>query len=252
MRLSFVTYNIWNTERWDKRAPALRKFLETFDPDLLCLQELRPESRQLIDETLASHQRVDDAFPGWTTESNIYSRKSLFEAVEHGAEDVGILEPGQRRLFWTRLKLRASGQTVLVATAHLTHQRHEKEAATGMSPRVGETRRIIAALERLNRPGEPAFFTGDLNDPIHPPHLLHAAGYASCFASLGLQPPPTFKCYPTAGVQPGEPVSNQCIDWIVANGEARAIAATVPHFYYEDAAPSDHWPVQAVYEIREA
>jgi len=23
----------------------------------------------------------------------------------------------------------------------------------------------------------------------------------------------------------------------------------VPHFYLKDAAPSDHWPVQAVYEI---
>ncbi len=43
----------------------------------------------------------------------------------------------------------------------------------------------------------------------------------------------------------------QCVDWITANNQARALAASVPHFYLNDAAPSDHWPVQAVYELVE-
>ena len=79
--------------------------------------------------------------------------------------------------------------------------------------------------------------------------LLQEAGYVSCFAALGVQPPPTYHCYPTADIQPGERVVSQCIDWLVANQHARAVAAGVPNFYYKDAAPSDHWPVQAVYEI---
>mgnify|MGYP006191756549 CR=1 FL=1 len=47
--------------------------------------------RELIDETLPGHARVDDEFEGWTTESNVYWRESLFSEIEHGAEDVGEL-----------------------------------------------------------------------------------------------------------------------------------------------------------------
>src|SRR4051812_8724027 len=72
LRISIVTYNIWLTQRWDVRAPALRGFLGRFDPDIACFQELQQQSRDFIDGTLAGHKRVDDAHPGWTNESNIY------------------------------------------------------------------------------------------------------------------------------------------------------------------------------------
>ena len=251
-RLSFVTYNIWNTERWAVRKASFEKFLDLFDPDILCVQELRNQTRTFLDRTLARHSRVKDRFVGWALESNIYWRDSMFDEIEHGAEDVGIKEAGHRRLFWARLRVAALDRSILVATAHLTHQRHPHESATGHSPRLGEVKRIIEALKRLNRRREPAFFMGDLNDPVHPTDQLHKAGYASCFSALGLLPAPTFKCYPTAGVAPGTLVMNQCIDWIVANREARAVAANVPQFYFKDAAPSDHWPVHAVYEIAES
>ena len=248
LRISIVTYNIWLTQRWAVRAPALRGFLQTFDPDVLCLQELQPESRGFIDEALPAHKRVDDDFRGWTTESNIYRRDALFTRVEHGIEDAGIPD-GSRRLFWVRLKARDLDRHVLVATAHLTSQRNKVESETGQSPRIEQIRRIISALKRLNQPGEPLFFMGDMNDAVHPPRMLHEAGYVSCFAALGVQSPPTYQCYPTADVPVGNRVVNQCIDWLVANREARAVSAAVPHFYLADAAPSDHWPVQAVYEI---
>ena len=247
-RISIVTYNIWLTQRWAVRVPALRGFLECFDPDILCLQELQAQSRDFIDQTLTGHKRVDDPYPGWTTESNIYWRDARFARIEHGAEDVGIPD-GVRRLFWVRLQMRDLGRSMLVATAHLTSQRNKTECETGQSPRVEQIRRIIGVLQKLNQPGEPMFFMGDMNDPVHPPRMLHEAGYVSCFAALGVQAPPTYHCYPTADVPPGNRVVNQCIDWLVANSEARAVSAAVPHFYLQDSAPSDHWPVQAVYEI---
>jgi endonuclease/exonuclease/phosphatase family metal-dependent hydrolase len=248
-RIHLITYNIWNAERWEMRAPALRKFLELFAPDVLCVQELRRGPRQMIDDVLAAHERVRDRFTGWMSESNIYWRRSMFSEIEHGAEDVEIRQAGHRRLFWVRLEVRGAGRSVLIATAHLTHQRHAEERASGVSPRLGETRRIIGALKRLNRSGEPLFFMGDLNDPVHPPLLLHEAGYVSCFSALGLEPPTTVRVYPTGGVAPGKPVMSQCVDWLVANAHARPLAAAVPRFYFADAAPSDHWPVQAVYEL---
>ena len=250
VRINVVTYNIWNTERWARRERALRAFMRLFDPDVVCLQELRRKSRRFLDEVLSGHERVHDGFAGWALESNIYWRASMFEEVEHGAEDVRIREPGHRRLFWVRLRVKAVDRSILVGTAHLTHQRHPDESRTGKSPRIDETRRIIAALDRLKHEREPVFFMGDMNDPVHVTDHLHKAGYISSFAALGLQPPPTFKCYPTANVTPGKLAISECIDWIVANSEARALATTVPRFFLNDAAPSDHWPVQAVYEVK--
>ena len=49
-RLSIVTFSIWNTKRWDVREPALRQFVSLFNPDLLCLQELRAETQACLDK----------------------------------------------------------------------------------------------------------------------------------------------------------------------------------------------------------
>jgi hypothetical protein len=67
---------------------------------------------------------------------------------------------------------------------------------------------------------------------------------------LGIQSPPTFKAYhPTANVQLGEQTVTEAIDLITAYKRVRAIAACVPQYYYGDIAPSDHWPVQAIYQL---
>ena len=247
-RLSIVTYNIWLTERWPARAPALERFLMLFIPDVLCVQELQRPTQEFLDRVLGGYARVHDPFPGWTNESNIYWNEAILEKIEHGAEDVGHVEP-ERRMFWARLQVRSSHQAIFVATAHLTSPRHGDEAETGVSPRVGQLKRIAGELARRVREGEPAFFMGDMNDAWHPQRILTQAGFVSCFAALGMQSPPTFQCYPTSGVQPGERTMTEAIDLIAANRHARAIAAGVPHCYADDLAPSDHWPVQAIYEL---
>jgi endonuclease/exonuclease/phosphatase family metal-dependent hydrolase len=247
-RLSLITYNLWLTERWPARADALERFLKLFAPDMLCVQELQRPTQEFLDGVLKEHDRVRDPFSGWTNESNIYWSKALFENVEYGAEDVGHLEP-QRRMFWARLRLKPSSKTIFVATAHLTSPRNRDEGESGLSPRVRQLKRIANELTRLVRQTEAAFFMGDMNDAWHPQRILGQAGFVSCFAALGMQSPPTFQCYPTANVQPDQPTVTEAIDLIVANKYARAVAASVPQCYGEDTAPSDHWPVQAVYEL---
>jgi endonuclease/exonuclease/phosphatase family metal-dependent hydrolase len=248
IRLSFITYNLWHTFRWDLRRPALGAFLRTFRPDVLCLQELQPQTRAFLDETLPGHRRVEDSFSGWTNEGNIYWNERHLAEVEHGAEDVGILEP-LRRLFWVRLSVRDAGLTVLVCTAHFTFKGNSDEVTTGRSPRVLQTRRTAEALGRLARAAEPVLFMGDLNDSSHPVYLLQQAGYTDCFTALSLQAPPTAPCIPTSCRLPVEPAPSQTLDWIASNKHARPIAAQVPHFFYGDLTPSDHWPVLAIYEI---
>lgn len=249
-RLSVCTYNLWNTQRWPEREPALRQFLECFTPDVLATQELRAETRDCIDAVLTEHERVADAFVGWTNESNIWWRSERFAYVEHGAADYGSHE-ASRRLFWVRLRVQGSDRTCVMATAHLTHQSHPDEAATGASPRIQQTRAILETMAARVGPGEPAWVMGDFNDALHPTRLLHAAGYTSCYTDLAVQPPPTFPALPTARRAADEPLFNVCYDWITANAHARAICAQTPHCFYGDGAPSDHWPVVAVYELRQ-
>jgi endonuclease/exonuclease/phosphatase family metal-dependent hydrolase len=124
-RISFITYNLWLTQRWPERAPACERFLTLFTPDVLCVQELQRPTQQFLDKVLKEHDRVHDPFPGWTTESNIYWASTAFELVEHGAEEVGHLEP-DRRLFWVRLRLKPSQKTIFIATAHLTTARRRR------------------------------------------------------------------------------------------------------------------------------
>ena len=247
-RLSFITCNLWLTERWPARAPVLEKFLALFTPDVLCVQELQRPTQEFLDRLLSEHDRVHDPFSGWTNESNIYWSKAVFEKIEHGAEEVGHVEP-ERRMFWARLQLKSLKKPIFVATVHLTSRLHGDEMETGISPRVRQLKRIAEALNRLVSQGEPGFFMGDMNDAWHPQHVLQQVGFVSCFAALGIQSPPTFKCYPTANVQPGEPTMTEAIDLITANKHARAIAACVPQCYRGDIAPSDHWPVQAIYQL---
>ena len=158
-----------------------------------------------------------------------------------------------------RLALRDDGsadsaRTVLIATVHFTHQGDELEMTSGISPRYAQSRCTIRELDKLvkgqlARGGEPVILAGDLNDPYLPTHLLHEAGYKSCFAVLGMQSPSTWPSYPTAGIVAGDPVTSQTIDWIVANDRVRPICAQVPKCFCDDVTPSDHWPVQAVYEL---
>jgi endonuclease/exonuclease/phosphatase family metal-dependent hydrolase len=247
-RLSILTCNIWLTERWPARAPALERLLKLFTPDVFCVQELQRPTQEFLDRILAGYARVHDPLPGWTNEGNIYWNDAIFEKLEHGAEEVGHVEP-ERRLFWARLAMRTSRKTLFVATAHLTSPKNSDEKETGVSPRVAQLKRISGELTRRVHEGEPAFFMGDMNDAWHPQRILGQAGFVSCFAALGLQSPPTFQCYPTAAVEPGERTITEAIDLIVANRHACAIAASVPQCYAGDLAPSDHWPVQAIYQL---
>jgi exonuclease III len=248
-RLSFLTYNLWNVQRWPQREQVLRSFFRRFRPDIFCLQELRIETRDALDEAMTGYRRVEDAFPGWMRESSIYWNSSLLEEVQHGAEEIGIETDAYRRLFWARLKVRDTGRTLFVSTAHYTYQEHPDEMRTGRSPRADQARRTVQALNGLSRDGEPVFFLADLNDPVLPVRILHEAGYQNCFSRLGLLPPPTWPALPTARVSPWEMITNQTIDWIVSNDKSRPIAAGVPQYFQEDISPSDHWPVQALYEL---
>ena len=249
VRFSIVTYNLWNTQQWPERAPALGRFLDRFLPDVLCTQELTPGTRGFVDVRLPSHARVDDPLPGWSTESNIWWRADLFEPVEHGAEDFGCAAYPERRLFWVRLRPAGETATMVVSTVHLTDFGTADELETGASPRVARSwRRSSRGSLTSVRDNEPALVVGDFNDAIGPLVPMLMAGYTSCFGALDQIPPPTMPAS-LDRFGGGGFASAFVLDWICANRHLRTIAASSPHVRDGDTPPSDHWPVQAVYEV---
>jgi endonuclease/exonuclease/phosphatase (EEP) superfamily protein YafD len=246
-RFVVTTCNIWERARWPERSAPLRSYLELTGPDVLAIQELRPETREVIDDALPSHDRVEDPFVGWLEEGTIYWRRSLFEEVEHGAEDVGHVYSPNRRLFWVRLRHRPSGSTVLVTTVHFTWQGNPGEREAGQSPRNAEARATLAALERLSPAqetgGEPVLFMGDLNDATNAIKTLREGGLTDSSTATGSPLLPTHPARPTATGVP------QVLDWQFHRGEVRALTSHVGDYFLDDVAPSDHKPVVVTYGI---
>lgn len=240
VRFVVATYNIWASERWPDREPALRGFLQDIKPDIIALQELRQATRDVLDEELQGYGRVHNDFEGWVREGNIYWSSALFEEVEHGAEDVGILEP-LRRLFWVRLKLKGTDQTLLVSTAHYTWVGHKREATEGLSPRMAQAQATVASLDRLAAPDEPVIFMGDLNESGNAIRALRQGGLKDSWSARGVNPVPTHPAAPTAKGSPS------VLDWQFHRGPIRAISTEVVDYYKGDLAPSGHKPVVVTY-----
>jgi endonuclease/exonuclease/phosphatase (EEP) superfamily protein YafD len=212
-------------------------------PDILCLQELRLHTREVLDAELPNHQRVDDPFEGWLREGNIYWSTAMFEKVTYGAEEIGMLEP-LRRLFWVRLKVKDRDQTILVSTAHYTYQGNPREVEEGISPRLNQARQTILALDRIASGGEAVLFMGDLNDAINPIRYLRKCGLQDSFTASGMASRPTHPALPTAhGRTP------QVLDWQFHRGPLRVMKTNVVDFYVDDLAPSDHKPISTTYGI---
>lgn len=241
-RFVATTYNLWATHRWPEREAALRGWLELTRPDLLCVQELRPETRDLVDATLGGHDRIHDEFEGWASEGNIFWSTAIFDLVEYGAEDLGQ-QSELRRLFWARLRHRRSGTAVVVSTAHLTWQGNPQEREEGLSPRLAEIRRAVDHLAQITDEGEPVLFMGDLNDAANVVRQLRAAGYLDSFTASGSPLAPTHPARPTASGTP------QVLDWQFHRGPIRPMTSQVGDWFLDDLAPSDHKPVVATYAL---
>jgi endonuclease/exonuclease/phosphatase family metal-dependent hydrolase len=247
-RFTAMTANLWNTQRWPEREAPLRALLHRA-PDLLCVQELRPALRTAIDAALRHHARVEDPFPGWAGEGNIWWDTRCFEVLAYGAADHGAVE-AQRRLFWARLRHLAAGRELVVATVHLTWTGGTDEPTTGLSPRPAQARAIVAALAELAA-DDPCLLMGDLNDPVVPVRTFRAAGFADAWSALGVQPVPTFPAFPVDGSGSRRPplLPASTLDWQFHRGPVRPVMTEVVDQPWRGVAPSDHRPVMTLYEL---
>ena len=235
------TYNLWGTYLWDERRPSLEQFFSVNQPDVLCIQELTSDAGDLIRSTLPVIRCVDDPFPGWTTEGNIFWNSDLFELEEYGAEDIGMPEE-RRRLFWVRLTT-DGGTTIVVSTVHFTQTGNDREINDHINLRIGQAEAAVVALDALTRPNEPTLLMGDLNDYIHPLNVLRSAGLDDSFGALGRVTPVTYPARPIAKQPP------ELLDWMMHRGAIHPTLTSVVDFYFEETPPSDHKPILTTYQL---
>lgn len=241
-----TTYNLWGGFKVAEREPALRAFFTTRSPDILVVQELRPQTQAIIDETLVGHDRVHDEFAGWAWQGNIWWDRKLYGLEEHGATDIGI-RASDARLFWARLATPVG--RLLVATAHYTWPGHPQEVADELNPRTEQARRT--ADELTNLAGTDAcVFAGDLNDYARPLWALRDAGFTEAFGALGGTSPPTHPAVPDGWTEePAFLPATKAIDWQFHRGPVDVRSAEVVEFFHRGKAPSDHKPVAVTYTI---
>ena len=144
-----------------------------------------------------------------------------------------------RGFFWVRLKLKGSDITIFIATAHFTQQEYLKEFETGFTPRNNQIHQTIKCLKKLVKNNEPAFFMGDLNDPVLSEYFLSKEGYNSCFQDLNLLSPPTHPTLPMIDVQG----HNKTIDYIFCNRKQKQYLPLYRSFI------SNIWPVHTIYQL---
>ncbi|MCH7668146.1 MAG: endonuclease/exonuclease/phosphatase family protein [Acidobacteria bacterium] len=236
------TYNLWSTFRWEERRRPLERFLELHRPDILCAQELSPGAATLIGDTMSAMNRVDDPFSGWLNEGNIFWNTDLFELVDYGAVDIGMLEEN-RRLFHVRLQT-TTGVTVVIATAHFSWSGNVREITEDVNIRIGQAERAAVALDSLVGPDEPVLFMGDFNGYIHPLRKLRNAGFDDSFMSVGRQPSMTFPAFPIARQPP------ELLDWMMHRGPIRPTLTSVIDFHVAGFPPSDHKPILTTYQLQ--
>lgn len=248
-----LTFNIWALHAWEERQPALRAFFQQRPGDVVAIQELRPESRALIDATLTDHDRVDDDLVGWSTEANIWWNRHVYRLVAHGAEAIGHKEP-DRRMFWVRLASVIDPSTnLVVANVHLTSVGHPDEYRTHINPRIGQMQRAVGALEHLVDVAEPCIVLGDFNDYRLPCQVLVDAGFDEAHNSLNRMSPPTH-VYPPARPDDGFAGRRmelaKPIDWQFHRGALRPVSAEVVEHWHDGIPPSDHKAVFVTYDLR--
>ncbi|WP_029137185.1 endonuclease/exonuclease/phosphatase family protein [Nakamurella lactea] len=248
------THNLWGDTWAQERSAALGRLYCARPPDLLATQELRPWSRDVLDAAMPDHERVDDGFPGWQRQSNIWWRSDLFARVGHGAEDVGILD-ADARLFWVRLRRADGGGTLLMSTAHLSYAGTPIELASGVNQRVPQALRVIEELAKIAGEDEPVLFAVDINDIGVPLWTFGNGGYLDAFSALGRHCPPTHPVIPSGFAETvgttKSPVASppKAIDWIYFRGPVRPRVAEVIEYFHRGVSPSDHAAVVAAFSL---
>ncbi|SDD15480.1 endonuclease/exonuclease/phosphatase family protein [Glycomyces harbinensis] len=255
-----MTYNLKSASgraphSWWKRRPLVEAVLQAEQPTVLCTQEGR--FRQLIElrEELDGYDWVHLGRGGGSRSEStaifwdasrlspmaydhvwLSRRPRLIGSRAWGAGTI-------RMLTWVRFEDKATGKDFHVANVHLDH-RSEKARRKGAQ----------MCLDVMSRFYGPAVLAGDFNsgpgDTAH--RVLTRGGLVDAWSAAERHLTPEWSTFNRWRTEPVE--GGNRIDWILVKSggrhqEVRVHQAGVNTHSEFDLAPSDHWPVQAVFSV---
>jgi endonuclease/exonuclease/phosphatase family metal-dependent hydrolase len=253
--LRVMTWNIlhgsdsgppWEQQNWPARKHALAAVLGEAQPDILGVQEARPEQVTFLEKTLPGHNRVgvgrDDGQDAGE-HCAIYLRRDRFEVLAEGTfwlqepidQPAGPGRWVKRACTWVRLRERTSGRTLRVYNAHLPGR---MAAAVRRQSRLSAAQIVLDQIKGGD-PGDLIVLVGDFNaGPDAPSRRLFAEiGLRETATLAGEQAaPPTYQFY---GLRVGS------LDGILVGPGWRVLRHAVVDVKPDGVFPSDHFGVLA-------
>jgi endonuclease/exonuclease/phosphatase family metal-dependent hydrolase len=195
----------WQQQNWPSRKHALAAVLREARPDILCVQEARPEQVAFLEKTLAGYKRVGvgrEDGRGKGEHCAIFFRLDRFQAIADGTfwlEEPADQPAGpgrwvKRTCTWVRLRERARGRTLRVYNAHLPGR---TAAAVRGQSRLSASRIVLDHI-KTGDPSDAVVLVGDFNaGPDAPSRRVFAeVGLRETATLAGKQAaPPTYQFY---------------------------------------------------------
>jgi endonuclease/exonuclease/phosphatase family metal-dependent hydrolase len=195
----------WRQQNWPARKRALAAVLREARPDILCVQEARPEQVAFLEQTLAGYRRVGVGGEDGRDQGEhcaIFFRSDRFEHLADGtfwlqAPTDRPADPGhraKRTCTWVRLRERGGGRAVRVYNAHLPGR---TAAAVRGQSRLSASRIVLDHIKAAD-PGDAVVLAGDFNaGPDAPSRRVFAEAALRETAALagGEAAPATYQFY---------------------------------------------------------
>ena len=234
---------------WNKRKELVAKTIESYNPDLLGLQETLPFQAEFLKQQLEGYKYV-----GWSRDKDpngeqcgIMFRKERFKPVKSG--QFWLSETPEKKASkswdsslprvatWVVLKDRQNqGNEFLFLNTHFDHR--------GRKARM-ESAKLIKKWLQKNHPKSKFVITGDFNCAASskPYNELVSGAEPEIKDSFAMMKKGTADIGTFNGFRGAK--SGARIDWILGDGSIHIIKASIDHSNDGGRYPSDHFPVNA-------
>lgn len=180
VKLNVMQFNLQvsNADTSRAKAPAIRKIIDKYSPDVIGFQEVTPALKEQLDATtfagtdykgvITYRNGNDEAVP-------CYYNAAKFDLVDSGTfwlsdtPDVpGSFFKGvncTRIATWTKLTMKSTGKSLLHVNVHLDHNgKNQVEVAREL-----RAKQIAVALRFIHENNLPTIMTGDFNQSMSGP-----------------------------------------------------------------------------------
>ena len=228
---SIISLNLWMDYEFETRKPSIEAFLLQFQPEVFCFQELSSEGTKLVVATLGENY---ECILEYTKGVSIFWKKTV------RLESWSLLDSCR----CLSAKFSYKDYIINVHTVHL-HWVGDFTFKVNENTVLRELEEILPAIDPVNE--EYNFVTGDFNDIVHSLMVLKDVGYTESFRELNLMPELTYPSFVTEHNK--KIIETGQIDYIFSCPRSKCIATSVLKFYTGFIPVSDHWAVQAIFQL---